>query len=126
MQLLLLTAAGGALGAAARYLINVSMLAWFGPAFPWATLTVNVAGSLIMGVLAGWLLPLHAGTTSLWTFLATGILGGFTTFSAFSLDVWILYEREQYSALMLYVAGSVIISIAALFLGMALSRSILR
>jgi CrcB protein len=87
---------------------------------------VNVVGSFIMGVLAATLLPLATGSTSIWTFLATGILGGFTTFSAFSLDVWILYERHQHLVLVLYVAGSVILSIAALFLGMALTRSILR
>jgi CrcB protein len=126
MRLMLLAATGGALGAGARYLINVSMLTWFGAGFPWATFTVNVVGSFIMGVLAATLLPLATGSTSIWTFLATGILGGFTTFSAFSLDVWILYERHQHLALVLYVAGSVILSIAALFLGMALTRGILR
>ena len=124
MRHLILAAAGGALGAGARHLVNVSMLAWLGPGFPWATLTVNIVGSLLMGVLVESLMPL-AGSSVAWRiFLATGILGGFTTFSAFSLDAWVLYERGQHLALGLYVALSVILSIAALILGMALVRGL--
>lgn len=126
MRLLLLAAAGGALGAGARHLINISMLAWFGPGFPWATMTVNVVGGLLMGTLAATLLPLSTASAPVWTFLATGILGGFTTFSAFSLDAWLLYERQQHIALALYVTLSVALSVAALVLGMALARSLLR
>ena len=126
MRLLLLAAAGGALGAGARHLINVSMMAWLGPGFPWATFTVNVVGSLIMGMLAQALLPLTAASTPVWIFLATGILGGFTTFSAFSLDTWLLYERQQHIALVVYIAASIIASITALVLGMTLARSMLR
>jgi CrcB protein len=123
MQHLLLAAAGGALGAGARHLVNVAMLAWFGPGFPWATFTVNVVGSLVMGIVVEALIPLSGASGAAWRiFLATGILGGFTTFSAFSLDTWLLYERSQHLALVLYVALSVILSVAALVLGMALVR----
>jgi CrcB protein len=123
MQHLLLAAAGGALGAGARHLVNVAMLAWFGPGFPWATFTVNVVGSLVMGIVVEALIPLSGASGAAWRiFLATGILGGFTTFSAFSLDTWLLYERGQHLALVLYVALSVILSVAALVLGMALVR----
>jgi CrcB protein len=126
MRLILFTAAGGALGAGLRHVINTAFLAWFGPGFPWATLTVNLVGSLLMGVLVQALMPFDGGAPALRTFLATGILGGFTTFSAFSLDVWVLYERQQHIALAVYVAVSVLLSIAALVLGMALVRSVMR
>jgi CrcB protein len=123
MQHLLLAAAGGALGAGARHIVNVAMLAWFGPGFPWATVTVNVVGSLLMGIVIEALMPLGGASGAAWRiFLATGILGGFTTFSAFSLDTWLLYERGEHIALVLYVALSVILSVAALVLGMALVR----
>jgi CrcB protein len=126
MQLILYAAAGGAIGAGLRHAINTAFLAWFGPGFPWATLTVNVVGSLLMGALIQALMPFDGGAPALRTFLATGILGGFTTFSAFSLDVWVLYERQQNVALALYIAVSLLASIAALVLGMALVRSVMR
>lgn len=123
MRLLLLAAAGGALGAGARHLVNVSMLAWLGPSFPWATFTVNIVGSLLMGIAVEGLMPFSGASAIAWrTFLATGILGGFTTFSAFSLDIWVLYERGQFVALFLYVALSLALSVAGLLLGMALVR----
>jgi len=122
---LLLATAGGALGAGTRHLVNVGMLAWLGPGFPWATFTVNIVGSLLMGIVVESLMPLTGPSAVAWrTFLATGILGGFTTFSAFSLDVWALYERGQYVALLLYVALSFILSVGALILGMALVRAV--
>jgi CrcB protein len=124
MRHLLLAAAGGALGAGTRHLVNVSMLAWLGPGFPWATMTVNIVGSLLMGILVESLMPLAGGSVAWRVFLATGILGGFTTFSAFSLDAWVLYERGEHLALALYVALSIILSIAALILGMALVRGL--
>lgn len=124
MRLLLLAAAGGALGAGARHLVNISMLARFGPAFPWATLMVNIVGSLLMGILIEFLMPFGGASAAWRTFLATGILGGFTTFSAFSLDVWVLYERGQLFALAIYLALSIVLSIAALVLGIALVRGL--
>ncbi len=125
MRLLLLAAVGGALGASARHLVNVSMLAWLGPTFPWATFTVNVVGSLLMGIVVEALMPFGGVSTVAWrTFLATGILGGFTTFSAFSLDIWVLHDRGQYVALMLYVTLSVLLAVGGLLLGMALVRGL--
>jgi CrcB protein len=125
MRLLLLAAAGGALGAGARHFINVSMLALFGPAFPWATFTVNILGSLLMGIVVESLLPFGGASAVAWrTFLATGVLGGFTTFSAFSLDIWVLYERGQFVALFAYVTFSLILSVAGLLLGLALVRGL--
>jgi CrcB protein len=124
MRHLLLAAAGGAIGAGARHLVNTSMLAWLGPGFPWATMTVNIVGSLLMGILVESLMPLASGSVAWRVFLATGILGGFTTFSAFSLDAWVLYERGEHLALGLYVALSIILSIAALILGIALVRGL--
>lgn len=126
MRLILFAAAGGALGAGMRHFINTAFLAWFGPGFPWATLTVNVVGSLLMGALVQVLMPFDGGPPALRVFLATGILGGFTTFSAFSLDAWVLYERQQHLTLAVYVAASVLLSIAALVLGMVLVRSVVR
>lgn len=124
MRLLLLAAFGGAIGAGARHLINVSLLSWFGPGFPWATFTVNVLGSLLMGILIEALLSFSSGADAWRVFLATGILGGFTTFSAFSLDIWVLYERDQHIALALYLILSIILSVAALIIGMAAVRAL--
>ncbi|MBN9262991.1 fluoride efflux transporter CrcB [Hyphomicrobium sp. CS1BSMeth3] len=124
MRHLLLAAFGGALGAGARHLINVSFLAWFGPGFPWATFTVNILGSLLMGALVEALMSFSSGADTWRVFLATGILGGFTTFSAFSLDIWVLYERGQHIALALYLTLSVILSVGALVSGMALVRAL--
>jgi len=125
MRLLLLATAGGAIGAGARHLVNVGMLAWLGPGFPWATFTVNIVGSLLMGIVVEALLPFGGASAVAWrTLLATGILGGFTTFSAFSLDIWVLHDRGQHLALALYIALSVILSVAALLLGMALVRGL--
>ncbi len=126
MRLILFAAAGGALGAGMRHFINTVFLSWLGPGFPWATLTVNVVGSLLMGILVQALMPFDGGPPALRVFLATGILGGFTTFSAFSLDAWVLYERQQHAALAAYLVVSVLLSIAALILGMALVRNVMR
>ena len=120
---MLQVAAGGALGAAARYLVNVSAMRLFGPGFPWATLVVNVAGSFLMGVLVVALA--RRGGQHLAPFLMTGLLGGFTTFSAFSLDVATLYERGAVGPAAAYAAASVILSVAGLFAGLALARGAL-
>jgi CrcB protein len=116
-------ALGGAIGAAARYLTNVGTLRLVGPGFPWATLVVNVLGSLAMGVLV--VLLAHKGGMRLAPFLMTGILGGFTTFSAFSLDAVTIWERGQSGQAMAYVLASVVLSIGALLAGMALTREVL-
>lgn len=115
-------AIGGALGASLRYLTNVSALRMFGPGFPYATLIVNVLGSLFMGVLI--VMLAKKGGTHLAPFLMTGLLGGFTTFSAFSLDVFTLWERGDTLTAVGYIAASLILSLAALAAGVYLSREI--
>ena len=95
-----------------------------GSGFPWGTLAVNVAGSLVMGLLIAWLARRSAGDTDLRLLFATGFLGGFTTFSAFSLDAVTLYERGALTAAAGYVIASVTISILALFCGLWLARQI--
>ncbi|MGV8952388.1 MAG: fluoride efflux transporter CrcB [Cypionkella sp.] len=115
-------ALGGALGASLRYLTNVSAMRMFGPGFPYATIFVNIAGSFLMGVMIVALSK--KGGTHLAPFLMTGILGGFTTFSAFSLDAFTLYERGDTLTAIGYVAASVILSLAALAAGVTLSREI--
>jgi fluoride exporter len=115
-------ALGGAIGASARHLTNVAVLRGVGQGFPWATVIVNVAGSFLMGVLAVWLA--EKGAMRLAPFLMTGILGGFTTFSAFSLDAVVLWERGEPMLAAAYVGGSVVLSVAALLAGMALTRGV--
>lgn len=120
IQTLLSVALGGALGASARHLVNISAPRVLGQGFPYATMIVNVLGSGLMGVLVV-VLAQKAGAR-LSPFLLTGVLGGFTTFSAFSLDAVSLWERGAGGLAAAYVAGSVILSLAALFAGMALAR----
>ena len=117
---LLQVAAGGALGAGARYLVNVAAMRALGPGFPWATIVVNVAGSFLMGVLVVWLAK--RGGTGWAPFLMTGVLGGFTTFSAFSLDVATLWERGEAGLAASYALGSVVLSVGALFAALWLMR----
>ena len=125
MRLLMLATVGGAIGAGARHLVNVGFGRWLGPSFPWSTLFVNVAGSLIMGVLIEALALRFNGSIELRTFLATGILGGFTTFSAFSLDAVNLMQRGDMSSAALYIGGSVMFSILGLGAGLSLARAVL-
>ncbi|MFD1341048.1 fluoride efflux transporter CrcB [Litorisediminicola beolgyonensis] len=120
---LLQVAIGGALGATSRYLTGVAAVRLMGPGFPWGTLTVNVLGSFLMGVLAVALGQFSA--TRFAPFLMTGLLGGFTTFSAFSLDAVTLYERGDVALAAGYVAASVIVSLGALILGVALTRGVM-
>ncbi len=124
----LLVALGGAIGASLRHLAGLFWLRMLGPAFPWGTLFVNVIGSLAMGLLIGWLVKRGgAGVLSpdnIRMFLATGILGGFTTFSAFSLDVANLWQRGEAGLAAGYVFASVLASILAVFAGLWLVRTI--
>ena len=113
---------GGGFGAALRHGVNRASLAWFGPAFPYGTLFVNVTGGLLMGVFAELLLVKGGGSQEFRLFLTTGLLGGFTTFSAFSLDAALMWQRGDYATLASYVLASVFLSIAALFAGMAAAR----
>jgi CrcB protein len=117
---------GGGLGAALRYGVNVLSLRMLGSAFPYATAFENITGSLAMGLIAGYFAFRSAGASPhLQLFLTTGILGGYTTFSAFSLDAVLLYERGALGLAALYVLGSVILSIAGLMAGLALARQFL-
>jgi CrcB protein len=122
---ILLVFLGAGLGGVARHGVNVMSLRVFGTGFPWHTLGVNVVGSLIMGIVVGWLAMRSEwpGGGALRLFVATGVLGGFTTFSAFSLDAWLLWERGQGGAAAAYVAGSVAASLAGLGAGLAAMRA---
>lgn len=123
---ILFVALGGALGAGLRYLTGDWALRTFGAAFPYGTLTVNVAGSLAMGVLAAFFIARGQGAVSpIAAFTMTGVLGGFTTFSAFSLDAVVLLEKGRMLAAASYVGGSVAASIAALFVGLTVTRAVL-
>lgn len=112
---------GGGLGAAARQGINRAGLALLGPGFPWWTLAINVSGSFLIGLLAGLFGAMETGHNAR-LFLTTGFLGGFTTFSAFSLDALTLWERGGQLQTGLYVAGSIILSLVAAAMGLMLSR----
>lgn len=114
---------GGGIGAALRHGVNLTAARALGTAFPYGTFAVNVIGSLAMGLLAAYF-AFKGDATQHWRlFFTTGILGGFTTFSAFSLDVVLLYERGETAIAALYVVASVAISIAGLFAGLALVRN---
>jgi fluoride exporter len=114
---------GGGLGAALRHGINLAVARALGTAFPYGTLLINITGSFVMGLIAAYF-AFKGDASQHWRlFLTTGILGGFTTFSAFSLDVALLYERGETALAALYVLASVAVSIVALFAGMALVRN---
>lgn len=123
-----LVALGGGAGSLLRYQTGRLTTHWLGPqavtAFPWATLTVNIAGSLAMGLLAGWLARHGTGSGETWRLLlGVGLLGGFTTFSAFSLELVLLVERGQPGLAAFYAGASVIAGIGALWLGLMLMRA---
>ena len=99
-QAIIWVALGGALGAVGRYLVGLSLKTASG--FPWATMSVNILGSLLMGLVIGWLSRQNGGSDVLRLFVAVGILGGFTTFSTFSMDLFTLLERRDIAATMLY------------------------
>ena len=114
---------GGGLGAATRHGINLATARVLGTAFPYGTLLINITGSFIMGLVAAYF-AFKGGASQHWRlFFTTGILGGYTTFSAFSLDAALLYERGQIGMAALYVIASVAISIVGLFAGLALVRN---
>ena len=120
-------ALGGAAGAVLRYQLNRGMTRVFGPqsmvAFPWATLTVNVLGSLAMGILAGYLARVGSAHGEQWRLLiGIGLLGGFTTFSSFSLELMLLIERGQPAAALSYACISVLAGLAGLYFGLILMR----
>ena len=129
MRLLLLACAGGAVGSGARYLTYVGVGRWVGVASPYAaalaTLIVNIVGSFLMGVVIEAIAMRFAGSLEMRTLLATGFLGGFTTFSAFSMDFAHLMQRGETAYAFGYVLASVIVSLLAIFAGLAAARAFL-
>jgi CrcB protein len=125
MKSLLVVAGGGAIGAVARYLVYIVAGHVFGTQFPYGTLIVNILGSFIMGALTETMALVWSASNEMRLFLAVGFLGAFTTFSSFSLDFAVLYERGQLLLCTVYVGVSVVCSIGALFAGMLLFRRLL-
>ena len=121
-----LVALGGAIGSLLRYQVGRLMTYWLGvqavTTFPWATLTVNVVGSLAMGLLAGALARFGQGGEHWRLFVGVGVLGGFTTFSAFSLELFMLIDRHQGALAFTYAAVSVLAGLSAMFIGVILMR----
>ncbi|NYT40557.1 fluoride efflux transporter CrcB [Sphingomonas sp. R-74633] len=124
MPALFLVMLGGALGAAARFLTGKLTLVWFGPDYPWGTLAVNLIGGFLMGLLAGTLARLGQGGEQWRLLLGVGVLGGFTTFSAFTLDLMNMVERGDWGMGLAYVLASVLGSALALFAGLSITRVI--
>lgn len=114
--------AGGAIGAVARYGVNVGSVHLIGHGFPWGTVIVNVIGSFLMGVLIAKFAMMDNISNDMKTMLTTGVLGAFTTFSTFSLDFVTLWERGEMVSAFGYLAGSVVLSILALFLALWVMR----
>lgn len=115
---------GGAIGAGARHMVGQVMLARLGPGFPWWTLAINIAGSLAMGLLVGGLARGGDGSETARLFVGVGLLGGFTTFSAFSIEFWLLFERGQTAQAAAYILASVAGAILACGLGLLLIRQV--
>ncbi|HUR43762.1 MAG TPA: fluoride efflux transporter CrcB [Aestuariivirga sp.] len=124
MPVLFWVAAGGAIGSAARYMVNVWSGQLLGMEFPWATLIVNIAGCFAVGLLVELMALKLNVSNEVRAFLTTGILGGFTTFSAFSLDFALLVERKSYGLAGAYAASSVLVSLIAVFAGLYLVRAL--
>ncbi len=125
---ILLVFVGGGLGSVARYMTTLIALQIAGPAFPWGTFTVNVVGSALMGFLTALIVARwtpEAGGTELRLFLTTGIIGGYTTFSAYTLDAFVLWERVQLATALVYVISSVVISFIVLSIAMFATRALL-
>jgi CrcB protein len=125
MNKLLLVAAGGAVGSVARYLVGVGAMRVMSPGWPYGTFTVNLLGGFLMGCLASWLAHRGTGTGEQWrVLLGIGVLGGFTTFSSFSLETALMIQKRDYLQAFSYSAASVLLSVAALFAGLLVARRI--
>ncbi|MDZ4735640.1 MAG: fluoride efflux transporter CrcB [Rhodospirillaceae bacterium] len=122
LNMIAAVAAGGAVGAVARYMLATQVGHWAGTGFPWGTFAVNVVGCTIMGVLTELFALTWSPSPEIRALLTVGVLGGFTTFSAFSLDAVLLMERNAWLPAIGYVAGSVLLSLAGFFAGMRLLR----
>jgi CrcB protein len=114
---------GGGIGSMLRHAVNQASAATIGVNFPYGTLLVNITGSLAMGLIAGWFAFHGRGGQLVPLFLTTGILGGFTTFSAFSLDAALLWQRGQIAGAAIYVVGSVGVAMVCVFAGLAIMRT---
>ena len=125
MNLLLAVAIGGGIGAVGRYSLGMGALALFGPGYPIGTLAANVIGGLLMGMVVEAGALRFSYSPELRAFLTVGVLGGFTTFSAFSLESALMIERGQWGLALGYVVASAVLSIGALFAGMWLMRGVL-
>ena len=125
MKILLAVAVGGAIGAVGRYLVISQVGHWLGTGFPYGVLTVNVVGSFILGALVETLALAWSPAPELRALMVVGVLGAFTTFSTFSLDVILLLERHQTLATFVYVLASVCLSVGGLFAGLRLMRLVL-
>ncbi len=124
MNGLLYVALGGALGASARHMLGMAMFRVMGPGYPWGTLFANVIGGLLMGILIGWLAFKVSGGENLRLLLGVGALGGFTTFSSFSLEAVRMIETKAYGLAAGYISASVILSILAVFIGLMMARKL--
>ncbi len=126
MNSVLMVAAGGALGAVARYATGLAATRMFGAgSWPWGTLAVNVVGGLLIGLATGWIAYRGAAQSeAIRLFVVVGVLGGFTTFSAFSLEVVSLLERREMATATLYVLASVFLSVVAAFVGLTIMRKV--
>jgi len=124
-QLMVAVACGGALGSLSRYVVGVIAGRLLGSAFPWGTLFINIVGSFAIGVLVEIFALRWSASEFTRVFLTIGICGGFTTFSTFSLDTFLLLERGDYAAVGAYAVGSVVLAVGGLFAGLHLMRAIL-
>jgi CrcB protein len=123
MNKLIFVALGGGAGALARYLVGTQTLRLWGPNWPYGTFTVNVLGGLLMGALVGYLAHRGGADQERWRLLlGVGLLGGFTTFSSFSLETALMIEKRAYGTAAVYVGASVVVSIVALFAGLMIAR----
>ncbi len=122
LMTLLAVAAGGAVGAGFRHLLGVVMLRWLGSGFPWGTYAANILGALLMGSFIALMLRFEIRDPHLRAFLTTGLLGGFTTFSTFSLEVVLLFERNEHLLALFYALSSVLLCVGGVFLMLWLLR----
>ncbi len=124
MQNIVLVALGGAIGAMARYGISQFMVRSVGNGMPWGTFSANVLGSLLLGLLFGWLAFKSEGADNWRLFLGTGVLGGFTTFSTLSMETVWMIERKAYLQASSYAVGSLVLGIVAAFVGLIIARKV--
>jgi CrcB protein len=124
-MMVLYVALGGAIGSALRYLFMIKIAPLFGINFPYGTMLINIIGSCLIGLLIGYMAKTIPHSNEFRAFAAVGILGGFTTFSAFSLDVVTMFERGEMMNAGLYIAASVVVSLLALFAGLHAVRTFL-